>query len=534
MFTLTDNGALTHATTGSSRVDFFFQVSRNLELSKLHLLLEGCVRESVIDTLRLIFHLRDCRGGKGERLQFKRCVDWMLDHYPGDMIANIKHIPEYGYYKDLWMFLGTSQEKSVITMYAEQLKKDLEILWSKKDMFNISLAVKYAPREKGSLDKSHNLVYKVANELGMNKSQYRKTVLKPLTDHLAVVEKFMCNGDWESIDFSDVPSIAGKTYAKAFLKHDTERYNKFIANVNAGEIKMNVGQLFPHQIVGMYINNTNRVLNPVAEAMWTETLRQIEEKGKLKNSLTVVDVSGSMDSSTFSVKPINIAVSLGIIIAHCSSGPFHNKWITFSDQPTMEKITGDSLFEQIRNMVNSSWGFNTNFQKVFTLILDVYQMFNVLPENQIETVFCISDMQFDCAGKNTTNFEAIDAKFKSSGYNRPKLVFWNVGSNSVAFPVKKDCKDTALVSGFSKDLLELFLDCEDMNPDSIMKKAISSERYKRIARPDDKWTPVIFDTFNPDRKVEINSTGLSTGYEIDSEIPWPIVNRKASTEIIST
>ena len=61
----------------------------------------------------------------------------------------------------------------------------------------------------------------------MKPREYRH-MLTALRRHLDVVEARMTANDWLSINYERVPSKAGLTYRKAFLKHDQERYSKYI------------------------------------------------------------------------------------------------------------------------------------------------------------------------------------------------------------------------------------------------------------------------------------------------------------------
>ena len=138
------------------------------------------------------------------------------------------------------------------------------------------------------------------------------------------------------------------------------------------------------------------------------------------------------------------------------------------------------------------WGMNTDLNAVFTLILERALASNVPPEQMIETLFIFSDMQFDEASGSgnmygspaptETNYKVAQADFDKHGYKLPKIVFWNlraVGDDSM--PVTHNEQGVALVSGFSGQLLKLFMadasDLEKFDAFSIMKDAIATERY---------------------------------------------------------
>lgn len=129
-------------------------------------------------------------------------------------------------------------------------------------------------------------------------------------------------------------------------------------------------------------------------------------------------------------------------------------------------------------MVRSSWGCTTNFQSVFNLILNSAQLFGVTQEQMPNRIFVFSDMQFDVADPGRTNFQTLQEKYERAGYIMPKLVFWNLSSSNIDFPATASEKNVALVSGFSPDLLSLFLEDGDFTPYGVMRKALDHERYQ--------------------------------------------------------
>ena len=95
-------------------------------------------------------------------------------------------------------------------------------------------------------------------------------------------------------------------------------------------------------------------------------------------------------------------------------------------------------------------------------------------------------MEFDEASKNDweTDYEVIQRKFREKGYGSvvPEIVFWNL-RDSQSTPVVSMQKGVAMVSGFSKNMMKLFLnnDGEILNTEFIMEMAISGEEYQKIA-----------------------------------------------------
>ena len=302
----------------------------------------------------------------------------------------------------------------------------------------------------------------------------------------------MCQNKWDEIAFERVPSIAGKKLKKAFGRHQEERYAAYLESVKKGDAKMNVGRLHPHEIVGEDLSGsgysysqTSRA-DETVEAQWTQfvtnwkaTIAEARATGAetFKNALAGVDVSGSMAGL-----PLKVAVSLGLLISELNSGNFAGKFMTFHSKPDLVEVKGDTLHAKVKNMVATQWGGSTNLQATFDVILTAAVRWSIPQEEMPSTLFILSDMQFNQCDRNNsyTNWQAIERKYANAGYVRPRIVFWNLNGSTIDFPIEKNTPNTALVSSFSADLLQLFLDGAEMTPLSIVHKAVNSPRYERI------------------------------------------------------
>ena len=148
------------------------------------------------------------------------------------------------------------------------------------------------------------------------------------------------------------------------------------------------------------------------------------------------------------------------------------------------------LYLQVAELEGMEWGMSTNVNAAFDLVLKRACEAKISQDQMIETLFIFSDMQFDHACRsygapNATNFAAAQARFQAHGYKLPKVVFWNLRGyeygESASVPVTQTEEGTALVSGFSGQLLKLFMDgvreLESFNPFNVMKEAIGAEKY---------------------------------------------------------
>ncbi|KAE8038679.1 hypothetical protein FH972_011160 [Carpinus fangiana] len=197
----------------------------------------------------------------------------------------------------------------------------------------------------------------------------------------------------------------------------------------------------------------------VADLQWKRMLEDLSKKGKLRNCLAVCDVSGSMFGT-----PWEVFVAMGLLVSYLSEEPWKGKVITFSESPQLHIIQGDDLQSKMKFAEDSIGFSNTNFQKVFDLILQAAVDGNLKEDQMIKRIFAFSDMEFDEASCNDweTDYKAIQRKFTERGYGYvvPEIVFWNLRDSSSTSVTVSD-KGVALVSGFSKNLMKLFFDGDD-------------------------------------------------------------------------
>ncbi|GAY35972.1 hypothetical protein CUMW_019630 [Citrus unshiu] len=378
--------------------------------------------------------------------------------------------------------------------FAECLKNDMK-LYESGEVTKISLAAKWCPSIDSSFDRATLICESIARKVfpktlyteyeGIEDAHYayrvrdrlRKQVLVPLRKALELPEVYIGANRWDSLPYNRVASVAMKLYKDKFLMHDPERFKKYLEDVKAGKAKIAAGALLPHEIIGSLDDPFDG--GQVAELQWKRIVDDLMQKGKLRNCMAICDVSGSMHGT-----PMEVSVALGVLVSELSEEPWKGKLITFSENPELQVLEGDSLRSRTDFVTEMEWGMNTDFQKVFDLILQVAVNGNLKPEQMIKRLFVFSDMEFDQASVNPweTDYQVIVSKYKEKGYGSvvPEIVFWNL-RDSRSTPVLGTQKGVALVSGFSKNILTLFLDNEGIiNPEQVMEAAISGQEYQKL------------------------------------------------------
>jgi hypothetical protein len=90
-------------------------------------------------------------------------------------------------------------------------------------------------------------------------------------------------------------------------------------------------------------------------------------------------------------------------------------------------------------------------------------------------------MEFDASSHNAKKalFEVWQDKYKEEGFTMPKLVFWNVASRTNTIPVRQNESGIILVSGFSKNIVDMVMSPK-LDPYQILLDKLMDKRYNII------------------------------------------------------
>lgn len=461
--TTTENGAMTLKSSLKCTVDFFGLggALRSQEESNVITIFSKAFAENALVAMKTLFYLRDVRGGQGERKTFRTCFKWLANSYPQTAINNLKNVIEYGRWDDLFCLRNTGLWNSNVLplIRDEWLKSDVSLFW------------KWMPSINTSSKETCAIAESIRKYLGVTHRVYRKT-LSLKRSELKIVERDMCSKNWQNIVYKNVPSRASILYKDAFIKHDSERYSKYISDVKEGKTKINASVLYPYDIVERCLDyDESATLDVLWEALPDFT------NGSNENSIVVADVSGSMSG-----RPMAVSISLAMYIAERNKGAFKNNFITFSNEPSIEKIIGNNIREKVTNLTQANWGMSTDLEKVFTVILDSAKKANVPANEMPSKVYIVSDMEFNtaCNNPSDTLFQNIETSYTNAGYVRPEIVFWNVNARNSHSPITFNEKGACLVSGCSPVILTSLLSGEVINSEDLLLKTINNERYSKV------------------------------------------------------
>ena len=484
-FTYTENGALTHKTTESDLLDLFAMGAayRTRSNEDVIVLFKNAFVENPTYALKCLFYLRDIRGGQGERRFFRVAMKWLAAYNTEAALRNLKHIPEFGRWDDLFVFLGTPIEKDALDFIKHQLALDVQCKTP-------SLLAKWMPSENTSSAKTRQTASAVRKYLGMTSKEYRK-VLSALRKRINVLERLMSEGRWDEIEFDKIPSKAGLKYKNAFARHDIERMKsekvvQSYADFAKDETKtVNAKALYPYEVVDKgykaarkRMDNTDRLM---VNKYWDNLADYFA--GKTFNGLAVVDTSASMTWSGGAAAPINVAISLGMYCAEKAKGPFAGHYVSFSASPRLVRVEGVDFCDKVRRIQDTNLCQNTNIEATFDMLLSTAISNNCSQNDLPENIIVISDMEFDVGtysrSSNTkTLMENIREKWARYGYRMPHLIYWNVQARQNNIPEDIGCGLVSYVSGMSPSIFETILSGKT-GYDMMMEK-LNSARYEVI------------------------------------------------------
>jgi len=431
-YTTTTNGATIHKTSGKECLDLFQRIGNMRHSDRLDIL-EDFTRAYEDDpklATQVLFWARAARVGSGERKTFHTILSEIGETSPEFISDNAMTIAELGYWKDLVPYLHLD---GVVAVFAQAIKD------------GDRLACKWAPRKCVPL----------RDKLGFTNKEYRKFLKK----HSDTVEQKMSTQQWSDIKYSSVPGAALRRYSRSFDKRDGQR---FVDWKNDKTTKASVSATYPHEVLAC----DDDVL---AQKMW-DNLPDLLVDSK-ETILPMIDTSGSMFGM-----PLTIALGLGVYLAQRNKSEFQDMFLSFSEQPELIKLQGNSIGEIMRNTQGAHWGMNTDFEAAYRLILDRAVKYDVDKDSMPTMLLVLSDMQFDesqdsRSGQFKTHYSWMAEEYEKAGYKLPKIVFWNLDAH---FGTQARCSDenVAMVSGYSPSIMKAVLNAEEFNPISVMMEAL--------------------------------------------------------------
>ena len=486
-YTLTLNGAKTHGSTGDACLDFFAVAGgmRYRSREEQIRLFDRAYIETPDLAMKLLFYLRDIRGGMGERKLFRTLIRHAALTWPESVIKNVPYIAEFGRWDDMLCLLDTPAQTQMVQVIRQQLEEDeaaLKRRESGEEDAHISLLAKWMPSDNTSSPRTRRNAQRLMSALGMNNREYRRRVTA-LRARIGLTECRLTKKQPDKVNYEAVPAQAMLKYRKAFNRQDKERFEDYLSGVEAGEKKINADTLFPYEVLRPFFSRRGYVFSENPDSM--ETLEQLWNHlpGAVAdaNAISVVDTSGSMYCGYGALVPALVSQAMGLYCAERCRGYFHNHLITFESTPHLVEIRGANLRDKLKYISTLPWGGSTNLEGVFDLILQTAVKYNVKQEELPSVIYIFSDMEFNWCVHDADNtvYDNAREQFEINGYQMPAVVFHNVNSWQMQTPVTAHTRGTALSSGAATGGMRFSYN-GNITPMEHMLRVLESERYKMI------------------------------------------------------
>jgi hypothetical protein len=549
-------GSDCYLTTGKEVLDLSIMANRGLEPSyiteKVQAIIASKNMKDLEDLVVLAFHIRDVRGGKGERDIFYH----LLPTLPRTLgKATLALVPEYGCWSDLVKKedVFVNFKDSILDIVQKQWRKDWALyetyiaalaLWksggetgSAPNKPSISLLAGHLPRQDKatSTEMVSAFAYAITGSVGKKGLTIYRKRCSVLTPFCRPTESRLCAKNFEDLVPSEMPGRALQKYTKALLNKPVpgehgrkvpstdpdrialaERFAEHFARAARGEAKVKgADTVFPHELVkkvwlhhkGASILSVDE-LNAI-EAQWNSIVAPFKASGRLGRMVAMSDLSSSMEADHAFV----VSLALGLIIAECNTGHFRDSLFTFHTDPTFHRFTTRDLVSRVAECMALPWGGSTDFQKCYNLMLDQMTQARVLEGEEPTDLVCLTDMGFDSAvpqdygyagragGEHETHFQILQkawvsrARTMAQNWRCPRLVCWNLRAQYKDFQATAREEGVVMISGWSPSMLKALITSgfDAFTPAAMLRAILDAPRYDAIR----KAIAPLFDTTGP-------------------------------------
>lgn len=467
--TQTENGAKAYKSTLNKNLDFFNLAGNYMKEKEIGDLFEDAYFEDSYTAILNLIRMRDIRnGGLGVRSNYKFCLKRLakLDKKLAIYLTYIT--PNIGRWDDIFVLLDEDVDpyvrEHILNLIENTLHDDtdkvIDAVKSNNQNIEISLLAKWLPNPKSKNEKTNRYAGLIMKHLGINQRDYRH-IKADLSKVLNVVEQKITTQDYNSIDYSKLPTKALRRYQKLFKRVDGEKYGAYIESLKNGTQRVKTTGLYPYEIIKPLFTNRDDADITLIQSLW-DGINRSEIK---KNTIVCADCSGSMYTVVNKIKalPLLNSISLAILMSESIKGPFKNHFISFGSRP---KLVDLSNRRYINDKLDKVSRFNdiesTNIMAVYKLILEASKQI-IDPNEYIERLIIVSDMQFDRAMTNKAPHEEAKALFDEAKIPFPEVIFWNVNSQNVSIPVKPNECGVKLVSGYSSNIIDELVKSESFD-----------------------------------------------------------------------
>ncbi len=403
------------------------------------------------ESIKFLFFIRSIKKGLGERRIFRILLNYLAKENPDSIEKNLRSIPKYGRWDDLYALFDTPLEDKVISLFKYQIQKDL----SSKKPSNLG---KWLKSENSSSKESRALGYKTRLLLNYSPKEYRK-LLSTLRKRLNIVENNLRSKEYQPINYGDISKIALSKYKKAFLRNDYEKYNIYLQNEHYRE------GFLPNKIINylkadMDTDNLNKKL----EKLLFDII--IKDSKILEDSVIINGLEDHNNSYILSLLLFTI-----VLYKKINLNVFKNYYISFKKNPKFNKLSESNSIDNIKSIFNNYINFNIDLNAALDLLLFTLIKKNTNTELAPKSVLFIYNDDKDIDFKpSETNMK----KWLKAGFKYPKIKLWNLNNLQSNFSIV-NCGEVIKISGYNQSIWPHLLESKPIaNSEIILKK------YKKV------------------------------------------------------
>lgn len=375
--------------------------------------------------LQSIIYLRSPRLGAGNEVLGVEAAVAFLRKDPDFFLAHLVSYLDLTTWKDAKAFLCNGYDEQILEIWARRLQDDVNKLKDKSQK-PISLAAKWFPSERTSVD-THSCCWKtVSKYLKVSRKQLRTQYIVPLRSHLNIPETYVTTKEYEKIDYHLLTRRARNKYHDVFMKHDRERYLDFLKTQDWTWVPVSY---WKNDELPSHVLNIPGVLPPSS------------------GILVIVDDSALMSPVIVEIAKRYVSDMLNrrLILISPYSNPLDTTFVKTREE-VISKIDDFGVKWEEREI---------NIEKNFNIRTSIRQIKEKYPDLPVIIISCGSRLV------------AIDS---SDGI----ALWWSISHSPINI---SESKDTSLVSGYSRDFYNLLV---SKGTPSIRRESYASHILNRI------------------------------------------------------
>lgn len=408
------------------------------------------------ESIKFLFFIRNIKHGLGERRIFRVILNFLAKEHTDTIENNIRIIPKYGRWDDLYALFDTPLEEKVIYFIKIQIEKDLTSR-------NPSTLGKWLKSENTSSKDSRALAYKTRILLNYSSKEYRK-LLSTLRKKLNIIENNLSSREYNKINYNNISKLSMTKYKKALFINDKENYNNFFKD------KFNSEYIYPNKLITYLETDIDKdKLDKNIEKLLFDII--IKDTDILEDSFIINGLDENENYESLSLLIFTI-----ILYKKVNLNAFRNYYMSFKKNPKFNKLSESNAINNIRAIYNNHINFNAELNLALDLLLFTSLKKNLSTESIPKSILYIyndnEDIDFYIS-------EELKEKWLKAGFNVPKIKLWNLKDLNENFSIKY-IDNIMRISGYNKNIWSYLLKSKEISNSKIILDKYNKMTFKDI------------------------------------------------------